>query len=494
MATVTFIPEAKQTVSALRGLIRYCLQDHKVRDTSTDRRLVGGVNCNGENAFTEFMTTKNTYRKNTGTRFYQYVQSFSPRENVTPEEAHRIGLEFAARAWPGHEVLVTTHCDANHIHTHFVINSVNYENGYKLREHPGSLIRHRALSDEICRQHGLTTLTRYTGGGTKVSSREYRAAAKGESWKFRLMSDIDAVMNKCGSRKEFLSEMRTRGYEITWTEERKYITFTCPNGRKCRDKTLHNEKYLKENLEYELRYREQHYRRRKRFAGEPDQEKRTGNRRDAKGHHAGHGSGSRKGLGYHGEPVAGGSGVSAGGVQADGTASDRIEDAFDDGSVVGQGAGTLQDDAEGDDRQAERPADSSREPSAADEEPRTTGWEPSRRNYERYLGIGQGAGESHRQRVGEDRTEQVVDPHGDHGRSIGIGGSTVNSALRALAGVTDGGEDPEERRKRIEAEQNGSDLGAVIGLATGLLSAAWDGGSDELPEELEEEQNEIKMN
>ena len=78
MATVTFIPEAKQSVSAMRGLINYCLQESKVRDEQSGLRLVDGVNCNGENAYTEFMTTKNSYSKTSGTNFYQYVQSFSP--------------------------------------------------------------------------------------------------------------------------------------------------------------------------------------------------------------------------------------------------------------------------------------------------------------------------------------------------------------------------------------------------------------------------------
>lgn len=250
MATVTFIPEAKQSVSAMRALINYCLQQCKVRDEQSGRRLVGGVNCNGENAYTEFMTTKNSYGKTTGMNFYQYVQSFSPREDITPERVHQIGLEFAEKAWPGHEVLVTTHSDAEHIHSHFVINSVSFENGYKLRQNPQSLIKLRALSDEICKSYGLSTLTRYEGGGSKVSNREYRSAVKGESWKFKLMSDIDSAMNKSGSKQDFISEMRRCGYEITWTDERKYITFTCPNGKKCRDKTLHDEKYLKENIEY----------------------------------------------------------------------------------------------------------------------------------------------------------------------------------------------------------------------------------------------------
>ena len=85
-------------------------------------------------------------------------------------------------------------------------------------------------------------------------------------------------------------------------------------------------------------------------------------------------------------------------------------------------------------------------------------------------------------------------PHSDIGRSIGIGGGVVSPALRSLADVTDGSEDPEERRKRIEAEQNASNFGTVIGLAAGIVSATMDTESDDLPEELEEEQNEMKMN
>lgn len=493
MATVTFIPEAKQSVSAMRGLINYCLQDCKVRDEQSGRRLVGGVNCNGENAYTEFMTTKNSYGKTTGMNFYQYVQSFSPREDITPERAHQIGLEFAQKAWSGHEVLVTTHSDAEHIHSHFVINSVNFENGYKLRQNPQSLIKLRALNDEICKAHGLTTLSAYKGGGSKVSSREYRAAVKGESWKFRLMSDINSAMNKSGSKQDFISEMQRRGYEITWTDERKYITFTCRGGKKCRDKTLHDEKYLKENLEYELQFRKRHYKNRKQFGGESYEEKRARDSRDAHRRSTRYGSDSGKGLGYDGKPATVGGGLSAEGLRAYENPSDRIKNEIDDGTVVGNGTATVRQGDQGDDLQAEQSANGGGEYFIADEESRTTGWESSRKSYERYLGTGQGTGEGYRQGTGEDRPPHVVDSHGDIGGSLGVGSGVVNSALRSLAGVTDGSEDPEERRKRIEAEQNASNLGAVIGLAVGLVSAATESTDDELPEDLAEEQNEITM-
>ena len=255
MATVNFIPESNQSISAMKAVIDYCLQQKKVADEDSGRRLVGGVNCNGENSFTEFMVTKNTHKKKGGITFYHYVQSFSPRENVSAEQVHKIGLEFAEKAWPGHEVLVTTHTDAEHLHNHFVINSVHYGNGNKLRQNPGTLTRLRTLSDSICNEHGLSVLKPYKKDGANISSREYRAASKGESWKFKLIADIDFVMNRSGSRADFIREMNRLGYQVTWTDERKYITFTCPNGMKCRDIRLHDEKYLKGVLEYEFTIR-----------------------------------------------------------------------------------------------------------------------------------------------------------------------------------------------------------------------------------------------
>nr|WP_316626729.1 relaxase/mobilization nuclease domain-containing protein [uncultured Ruminococcus sp.] len=201
--------------------------------------MVSGVNCDGENAFREFMATKRVHDKANGIFFYHYAQSFPPTEKITPEQAHEIALEFAEKAWAGHEVLVTTHCDANHIHSHFVINSVGFESGMKLRQSPSTLKKLRKLSDEICIAHGLSVLQPYEGGGRSMSSREYRARLRGNSWKQRLANDIDKAMEYSGSKDEFIRSMSILGYHMTWTDERKYLTFHCPNGKSCRDIRLH---------------------------------------------------------------------------------------------------------------------------------------------------------------------------------------------------------------------------------------------------------------
>mgnify|MGYP003196347331 FL=1 len=128
MATVMYIPEKKQSLGAMKGVMSYVCQEKKTRDPVTGQRFVTGVHCLGDNAFQEFLATKRTYGKTKGMNFYQYVQSFSPKEAVTLEKAHAIALEFAQKAWPGFEVLVATHRDAGHLHSHFVVNSVSCGN------------------------------------------------------------------------------------------------------------------------------------------------------------------------------------------------------------------------------------------------------------------------------------------------------------------------------------------------------------------------------
>ncbi len=259
MATVTYIRESKQSISAMKGVIDYCCQDKKVYDKISNQRLISGINCDGENAFSEFLATKKSYKKTNGMNFYQYVQSFSPEENITPQQVHEVALEFAEKAWTGYEVLVATHCDAQHIHSHFVINSVSFQNGKKLRQNPNTLKSLRALSDEICRHHNLSTLESYRKDGLKISTREYRTAVKGQSWKFKLMNDIDKTMNISGNKEDFINAMSIMGYSVIWTDDRKYITYQCPNKMKCRDIKLHNDKYLKGSMENEFRYRQEQY-------------------------------------------------------------------------------------------------------------------------------------------------------------------------------------------------------------------------------------------
>lgn len=257
MATCSFIREKKQTAGAMGGVLRYVAQEQKTVDTDGTRYLTG-VNCMADLAYQSFLATKNLYGKASGTWFYHYVQSFPPQERVTPAEAHQIAQELAERFFPGCEVLVATHIDRAHLHSHLVVNSVKPDTGKKLHFTPRTLEWMRLVSDQICREHGLTILKPYRQKKQVKGLRpgEYRSAMRGQSWKFQLIAVIEAAMERAGSREEFLDELRRRGYDARWEEGRKRITYITPLGMRCRDDKLHEEKFRKEKIEDEFRIRQ----------------------------------------------------------------------------------------------------------------------------------------------------------------------------------------------------------------------------------------------
>ena len=466
MATLNYIRETRQSASVMKRVIDYCTQDYKVTDPDSGRRYVSGIGCDGENSYTEFMATKKCFGKASGVFFYQYEQSFSPDERITPETAHTVALEFAERAWQGHEVLVTTHVDRHHLHTHFVINSVSYRNGSKLRQSPKTLEKLRALNDEICQAHGLSILEPYTGGGMHISAREYRAAMKGESWKFRLMASINHAMERSGTREDFIREMEGLGYQVRWTAERKYITYMCPNGMKCRDIKLHEEKYRKEMMEREFQYRT---------------DKQNGRRFDHE--EFGTSGKDRDGAGAEDRddalrPQTGGDRTHAdsGAVPADAVYADQTA-----GNAEGYGTVFESDCCDGRRVYAEDGEQLLGESSDDDERGLgavATGWEASR---EVYFGLHTGASNGTGQAdgsAGQSQETNSTDPdhdldHGD--RALGAG---ILSGLPRSGIIDDDSEDEEERRKRIQAEQNGADLGALIGLTAGLVTEILSSDSD----------------
>ena len=256
MATVTFIKYKRQTGGTLRSVAQYVSQAKKTV-AQTGHPLASGLNCTPHLAAQEFIATRATHRKDSPVWFYHYVQSFSPEEKITGEQAHQLAKEFAARAWPDNEVLITTHLDAAHFHTHFIVNSVCYGTGRMLRQGPGTLHALRQMSDELCMKYGFSVLPREQGKKRThgMDGREYRPAAKGESWKFRLIDTIDQCMRYASDKEEFIALMQSDGYGVCWTDSRKSITYTTPQGMKCRDDRLHSERYRKEVMELELRTR-----------------------------------------------------------------------------------------------------------------------------------------------------------------------------------------------------------------------------------------------
>ena len=256
MATFTAIKNKKQTAGVLSGVLKYVQQESK---TCIDGlRFVTGLNCVPGSAFIEMLTTKQRFKKTDNRQFYHFVQSFAETDDLTPQEANAIGLELAQREFPGFEVVIATHLDTNHIHNHLVVNSVSFENGKKLHQSADDLLKHRQANDEICAAHGLSILEQPEKHAKKKRMKpgEYQAGLRSDSWKLDLIHAINEALEYADSRETFIANMEQEGYEVTWTDTRKHITFTCPNGRKCRDSSLHDETFLKENLEALFAYRQ----------------------------------------------------------------------------------------------------------------------------------------------------------------------------------------------------------------------------------------------
>lgn len=275
MATVNIMKSRRsQTRDGLAFILSYCKRDAKT--ICGDRKLVSGVNCVPESVYYEMMNTKMQYGKTDGRMFYHIVQSFHPDEPITPELAHEIALRFAKENFGDYEVLVATHTDRSHIHSHLVVNSVSCETGYKYHSDNENIERLRQASDKLCLEYSLSVLEPKAKNNKQMSAREYHSASRGESWKMELIVTIEEAMKYARSKEHFIFLMEAEGYEVKWTDERKNITYTTPDGRKCRDSKLHEEKFLKENMEYEFRIRNEITERAEGIGSQTDEESHRG--------------------------------------------------------------------------------------------------------------------------------------------------------------------------------------------------------------------------
>ena len=458
MAIVHFVNYKRGTQSraAMRGVMCYVMQERKT--AWEDGPLVSGINCQPQSVYDDFLNTKFLYHKDGGMMFYHMVQSFPKGEAVDPRQAHEAARRLA-KYFDGCEVLVCTHVDREHIHSHCVINSVNFETGKKLHMAKEQLQELMRRNDAICQEMGLPVFEPTTQQARGMSGAEYHTALKGQSWKLRLMNTIDACMKYAADKDAFVSLMESEGYAVRWESGRKYITYTTPDGLKCRDSKLHEEKYCKEAMEHEFRIRTELVKRKLRRAAEIDGGIETDESAEQRT------AGCATANPAHCDPVrpaagdeqTGGAGrrnkLGAGGNSEDPA---RIENTHrpDAGAAVSGG------DAEIADR---------------DEQTAGTGWEPEREVFLQVDRLAPGL-----QPAGGPQVDHAgADPwHGGAGGLVWRGGDPQSVPLMpAVAGLTAAGtlmdedEDAEEKRRRMEAKIAAENFGAAIGFAAGAAMA-----------------------
>ena len=257
MPIVHFINCKTHTAGKMKAVLGYVSKEKKTK--YEDRRFVSGVNCSPQTAYEEMKNTKQLHGKTGGRLYYHLVQSFPKGYDIKPELAHQIALEFTERAFKDYECVVATHIDREHIHSHIVFNSVSFQNGRKFHSNLNDVKQLMKLSDEICEKYGVHTLQEPTFSKDShkeiLGDKEYRSAVRGESFKFALMNVITDCMKQAKTKKQFIALMKRKGYDVRWEQQRKYITYTTPSGRKCRCNKLHDKKFLKEMMEYEFKIR-----------------------------------------------------------------------------------------------------------------------------------------------------------------------------------------------------------------------------------------------
>ena len=456
MAIVHFVNYKRGTQSraAMRGVMRYVMQEKKTAWDGVP--LASGINCQPQSVYDDFLNTKLLYHKDGGTMFYHMVQSFPKGAAVDPRQAHEAARRLA-EYFEGCEVLVCTHVDREHIHSHCVINSVNFETGKKLHMAKEQLQELMRRNDMICQEMGLPVFEPTTQQARGMSGAEYHTALKGQSWKLRLMNTIDECMKYAADKDAFVSLMESEGCAVRWESSRKYITYTTSDGLKCRDSKLHEEKYCKEAMEHEFRIRAERIKRKFHRAAEIDggiEADEPAEQRAAAATDPAHRDPVRSAVG---DEQAGGAGrrnkLGAGGNSEDPA---RIENTHrpDTGAEVAHGDAEIAD---------------------GDEQTAGTGWEPEREVFLQVDRLASGLQPAGGPQVGH----AGADPwHGGTGRVVWRGGDprpvplmSAVAGLTAVGTLMDEDENAEEKRRRMEAKIAAENLGAVIGFAAGTAMA-----------------------
>ena len=212
---------------ALADVISYAANEDKTEKLF----YTTGINCSVEFARDQFDTTKLRFGKTRGNVAYHAYQSFAPGE-VTPDEAHAIGVQLARELWGDRfQMVVATHVNSHCVHSHIVINSVSFRDGKKFHDCRDTYRQLREASDRICLEHGLSIVDNPRGRG--VDQYLYKMEKAGMPTRYNVARQaIDEAVALSLNIDEFKSELRRRGYNYRFDPQRKYWTVTPPGWKK----------------------------------------------------------------------------------------------------------------------------------------------------------------------------------------------------------------------------------------------------------------------
>ena len=263
--------KAVSSRAGIKTILNYVMKEEK-----TEQKLLSCLNCTPDMVQEQMEFTKRLWGKNGGRTYKHFVQSFAPEENIDPVQAHQIACQLAASRpeWQDFEVLIATHEDKKHIHTHFVVNSVSCVDGHKIQQSKAELQAMKDYSDQLCAKYGLHITEKgktfdgqereETAAFSKDTYQLLKKAEQGEVKSY--VQDIALAILDCReqatSRTDFVQRMNERGYGVDWQDSHKYITYTDlarkqAGEKACKIRNNKLEKYYnmgfgKEELEHEF--------------------------------------------------------------------------------------------------------------------------------------------------------------------------------------------------------------------------------------------------
>ena len=229
----------------LHNTVEYAKADFKTEE----QIFVTGVNFDIDTVLQEMIATKKKFGKEKGILAYHAFQSFAEGE-VTPEIAHEIGVKLAEELWGDRfEVIVSTHLNTNHIHNHFVLNSVSFVDGGKYRDNRESYALMRKTSDDLCKEYNLSVLKPDLLGKRKIDySRYYSSYIQKADYYCVVKEDIDFAIKQAYSYKNFESILKKMGYTIT-IRANKISLCRPPYKRNIRIERAFGQEYTIRNIE-----------------------------------------------------------------------------------------------------------------------------------------------------------------------------------------------------------------------------------------------------
>lgn len=203
----------------LSDVIDYAVNCDKTQaseeNTEAMQQFVSGINCHPATARDEMIAVKKRFGKEDGTVAYHGYQSFAPGE-ATPEIAHEIGIKLAQRLWgEKYQVIVATHLDKeNHLHNHFVVNTVSFVDGIKYHRTEKDYYEMQKSSDALCREYGFSIIENPQRGKSKQYG-EWRAEQEGRpTWRGIIRTEIDEAIRQSMTERQFFDNLKKRGYEV----------------------------------------------------------------------------------------------------------------------------------------------------------------------------------------------------------------------------------------------------------------------------------------